>query len=122
MRQAPAAMKGAGQMQLRDYLRVPYLLEARLVELSPNVWINHVSYPELPDCSAEAPDLVTALRQLERQRVVTIVRMLDAQEFPPMPRPPLRSSDPIWIAEQSGVPPAIVMRIRGNEVQTAGSA
>jgi hypothetical protein len=105
-------MKNAEQMQLNDYLSVPYLLEARLVELSPDVWVSHVSYPELPDCSAAAPRLETALAQLEKQRILTIVRMLDAGQNPPIPRPPLASTDPVWIAEQSDVPADIVARIR----------
>ena len=50
-------MKNAEQMQLNDYLRIPYLLEARLAEITPGVWINQLSYPELPDCRAESPDL-----------------------------------------------------------------
>ena len=99
-------------MQLCDYLRVPYLLEARLVELSPGVWINRVSYPELGDCAAESATLEAALWQLERQRVLTIVGMLDEGKVPTVPRPPLGSSDPIWTAEQSNVPPGIVARIR----------
>lgn len=99
-------------MRLCDYLRVPYLLEARLVELSPDVFVNRVSYPELGDCSAESPSLETALRQLERQRVLTIVAMLDAGEAPPVPRPLLGAVDPVWMAEQSDVPADIVARVR----------
>lgn len=109
-------------MQLCDYLRVPYLLEARLVEPSPGVWINRVSYPELRECAAESSTLETALRQLERQRVLTIVSLLDEGKIPPIPRPPLGSSDPIWIAEQSDVPADIVARIRRNEVRTISPA
>ncbi len=105
-------MKDTEQMQLSDYLSVPYLLEARLVELSPGVWVNHVSYPELPDCSAESPRLETALTQLEQRRILTIVRMLDAGQNPPIPRPPLASSDPVWIAEQTDLPAEIAGRIR----------
>ena len=99
-------------MQLSDYLRIPYLLEAQLAELSPGVFVNRVAYPELPDCRAESPDLEGALRQLERQRIITLVRMVDAGQAPPVPRPPLPSSDPLWIAEQSDVPRDILTRIQ----------
>ena len=99
-------------MQLGDYLRIPYLLEAQLAELSPGVFVNRVAYPELPDCRAESPDLESALRQLERQRIITLVRMIDVGERPPVPRPPLASSDPAWVAEQSGVPSDVLGRIR----------
>jgi hypothetical protein len=109
-------------MQLCDYLRVPYLLEARLVELSPDVFINRVSYPELGDCAAESPTLETALQQLERRRVLTIVGLLDDGKVPPTPRPPLGASDPVWIAEQSEVPADIVARIRRNAVRIVGPA
>jgi predicted RNase H-like HicB family nuclease len=112
MRPLRIAMTSAKQMQLSDYLRIPYLLEARLAEASPGVWVNHVSYPELPGCTAEAQSLESALRQLERQRIVAIIRMLDDGRVPPVPRPPLASSDPIWIAEQSDVPPDILARIQ----------
>jgi hypothetical protein len=113
MQQDRVAMKNA--MELSDYLRVPYLLEARLAEIAPGVWINQLSYPELPDCRAESPDLETALRHLERQRIITLVRMLDEGQFPSVPRPPLASSDPVWIAEQSDVPADILARILRNE-------
>ena len=109
-------------MQLCDYLRVPYLLEARLVELSTGVWVNRVSYPELRDCTAESPSLETALRQLERQRLLIIVGLLDEGRAPPIPRPPLGSSDPVWIAEQSDLPADVVARIRHNEIRTISTA
>ena len=107
-------------MQLGDYLRIPYLLEARLAEVSPDLWINQLSYPELPDCKAESPSLESALRQLERQRIIALVRMLDAGQTPPAPRPPLASSDPVWIAEQSDVPADILARIQRGEAATSG--
>jgi hypothetical protein len=48
--------------------------------------------------------------------------MLDAGKTPPIPRPPLASSDPIWIAEQSDVPADIVARIRRNDIRAIGPA
>ncbi|MDQ8727107.1 hypothetical protein [Bradyrhizobium sp. LHD-71] len=115
-------MANAGQMQLCDYLSVPYLLEARLVELSPGIWINQVSYPELPDCSAQSPLLEAALRQLERQRIIIVARLLAEGKVPPMPRPPLGSTDPLWIAEQSDVPTEIIQCIRNNTAATISPA
>lgn len=109
-------------MQLNDYLRIPFLLEAHLAELSPSVWINRLSYPELPGCQAESADLENALRQLERQRIITIVRILDEGKAPPVPRPPLKSSDPLWIAEQSDLPSDILARIRRCEAAEISSA
>jgi hypothetical protein len=109
-------------MQLCDYLRVPYLLEARLAETSPGVWINRVSYPELGECAAESPSLETALRQLERRRLLMIIGMLDQGKVPPVPRPPLASSDPLWIAEQSDVPADVITRIRRNDIRTTSPA
>jgi len=102
-------------MQLNDYLRIPYLLEAQLAEVSPDVFVNRVAYPELPDCRAESQSLESALRQLERQRIITLMRIIDAGQKPPVPRPPLASSDPVWIAEQSDVPADILNRIRHHD-------
>ena len=113
-------MTNAGQMQLSDYLRIPYLLEARRVELSPGVWVSQVAYPELPDCHAESADLETALRQLERQRIVILTGMIDSGKLPPVPRPPLASSDPVWIAEQSDVPADILTRIQRDGTAAPG--
>lgn len=115
-------VRNARQMQLNDYLRVPFLLEARLAELSPGVGINRLSYPELPGCRAESASLENALRQLERQRITTIVRIFDEGKAPPIPRPPLKSSDPLWIAEQSDVPSDILARIRRCEAAEISSA
>jgi predicted RNase H-like HicB family nuclease len=109
-------------MRFCDYLRVPYLLEARLVETSPGVWVNRVSYPELGDCVAESPSLETALHELERRRLLTITGLLDQGQAPPVPRPPLEASDPLWIAEQSDVPADVLNRIRQNEIRTISPA
>lgn len=106
-------------MQLSDCLRIPYLLEARLAEVSPGVWINQLSYPELPGCRAESANLESAVRQLERLRIITIVRLLDDGKLPPVPRPPLTSGDPLWVATQCDVPADILTRIQRNEAAAA---
>jgi hypothetical protein len=109
-------------MRFCDYLRVPYLLDARLVETSPGVWINRVSYPELGDCVAESPSLETALHELERRRLLAIIGLLDRGQVPPVPRPPLRSSDPLWIAEHSDMPADVLSRIRQDDTRAISPA
>ena len=63
-------------MRLRDYLSVPYLLEAETVEVAPGSWIRRVAYPELPGCTAESLVVEDALRLLERMRIEMIVAMV----------------------------------------------
>jgi hypothetical protein len=90
-------------LRLRDYLSVPYLLEAETVEVAPGSWISRVAYPELAGCSAESLVVEDALQLLERKRIEIIVRMVAEGRPPPMPRPPLRDCDPVWIARQAGL-------------------
>lgn len=90
-------------MRLIDYLCVPYLLKAETAELGDGAWVRRVGYPELPGCVAEAAVLEEALSQLERSRIEMIVRMVRDGRSPPVPRPPIRDSNPIWIAKQVGV-------------------
>ena len=89
-------------MRLRDYLSVPYLLEAGTVEAAGS-WIRRVAYPELPGCIAESVVVEDALRLLERMRIEAIVRMFSQGQPPPVPRPPLHNCDPAWVARQAGV-------------------
>jgi hypothetical protein len=90
-------------LRLRDYLSVPYVLEAETVEVAPGTWISRVAYPELPGCSAESPGVEDALHLLERKRIEMIVRMVGEGHPPPMPRPPLPNCDPVWVAKQAGL-------------------
>ena len=90
-------------MRLIDHLRVPYVLKAETVELDDGTWVRRISYPELPDCVVEAAVVEEALSQLERKRIETIVRMAREGRSPPALRPPLKDSDPGWIAKQVGV-------------------
>ena len=87
-------------MRLIDHLRVPYLLEAETAELGDGTWVRRVSHPELTGCMAEAAVVEDALSQLERKRIEIIVRMVRDGRPPAAPRPPLRDSDPVWIANQ----------------------
>lgn len=98
-------------MDLSDYLAVPYLLEAEAVEFQPDRWIIRLSYPELPDCSAEAPVVEDALRELERRRVETIVTLVKAGTPPPVPRQPLANTDPLWTARNLGLPDHITQML-----------
>lgn len=90
-------------MRLIDHLCVPYLLEAETTELGDGTWVRRVAYRELPGCVAEAAMVEEALSQLERKRIEMIVRMVRDGRSPPTPRPPIRDSDPTWIAKQVGV-------------------
>jgi hypothetical protein len=89
-------------LQLREYLSVPYLLEAESVEVAPGSWIRRVTYPELPGCTAQSLVVEEALLLLERMRIEMIIAMVAEGLPPPVPRPPLRNCDPAWIAEQAG--------------------
>ncbi|KIZ40388.1 MULTISPECIES: hypothetical protein [Rhodopseudomonas] len=90
-------------MELREFLSVPYLLEAEAVEAAPGQWLVRLAYPELPGCTAEGAVVEDALRELERRRIETIVGLLEAGERPPVPRPPLATADPPWIARDLGL-------------------
>jgi hypothetical protein len=92
---------------LRDFLSIPYTLESKAVENDAGIWMRRVSYPELPDCSAEAVMVEDAIRQLERRRVQTIVRMLREGRDPPCPRGPILGCDPEWLAADVGLGNAI---------------
>jgi hypothetical protein len=103
--QPPASTSGTmiREMTLRDFLSVPYLLEAETVELEPGRWVRRAAYPELSDCAAEAPTIVEALARLERRRVETIVAMLHGGALPPVPRRPLTDCDPEGLMQRTGL-------------------
>jgi hypothetical protein len=98
------------RLRLRDYLSVPYLLEAGTIEVAGS-WIRRVAYPELPGCIAESVVVEDALRLLERMRIEAIVRMVGEGRTPPVPRPPLQDCDPAWVARQAGVSAEIIALI-----------
>jgi hypothetical protein len=107
------------RLRLRDYLSVPYLLEAETVEVAPGSWISRVAYPELPGCSAAAPVVEDALHLLERKRIEMIVQMVREGRPPPRPRPPLRDCDPVWVAKRAGLSDEIVALIDGERNEDA---
>lgn len=90
-------------MRLRDFLSVPYLLEAETIEIDDGSWVKRVAYPELPGCVAESAVLEDALYLLECRRIEMIVGLVRDGRLPPTPRPPLRDCDPTWVARQVGV-------------------
>ena len=98
-------------MRLREYLSVPYLLEAETVEVAPGSWIRRVTYPELPGCSAQSLVVEDALQLLERMRIEMIIAMVGNRQLPPVPRPPLVNCDPAWVARQAGLSQDIIALI-----------
>ena len=78
-------------MELAEYLAVPYMLVVHSVELPDGSWVRRAEYPELPGCVAEARDVLTAIDELEAQRVRYLARAFLRHEEIPVPRPPLRS-------------------------------
>ena len=100
-------------MDLRALLSIPYLLEAEAVETEPGRWLLRLAYPELPDCTAEGVLLEDVLKALERRRIEIIVGLVEAGQEPPVPRPPLAASDPLWTAHDLGLS-ARVAALMGN--------
>jgi len=90
-------------VDLRDFLSVPYLLEAEAAETAPGKWLLRLAYPELPGCTAEGFVVEDVLKDLERRRVEMIVSLVEAGKEPPVPRKPLATSDPLWTARDLGL-------------------
>ena len=109
-------------MSLRDFLSVPYLVEAETIDLGDGRWVRRASYPELPDCQAESMLITDTLQQLERRRVERIVDILRAGETPPVPRPPLTDCDPEGVMKRLGFGPEItgLLDKSGTEIAAAG--
>ena len=103
-----------GRLRLRDYLSVPYLLEAETVEVAGS-WVRRVAYPELPGCTTESLVVEHALHSLERMRIEIIVRMVSEGRIPPVPRPPLQDCDPAWVAKQVGLADELIALIDRDE-------
>ncbi|HWL56831.1 MAG TPA: hypothetical protein VNQ78_09185 [Paracoccus sp. (in: a-proteobacteria)] len=90
-------------MKLRDYLAIPYILQAQPHEIAEGEWVRRLGYPELGDFVAEGLDVEQIFLEVERARISEIVRRLRAGDPPPVPRDPLRTSDPAWWAEFLGI-------------------
>ncbi len=89
-------------MKVRDYLAIPYILEAQPVERDGE-WTRRLRYPELGDFEAEHEDVEQALLALERMRIEVVMSRLKAGDMPPVPRPPLDTTDQGWWARYLGV-------------------
>jgi len=73
-----------------DYYRaVPYVLIVESVQRG-GAWVRRAAYPELPNCSVEAPSAVEAMERLETKRLRVLTEMWDRGELIPEPRPALR--------------------------------
>jgi hypothetical protein len=107
-------------LRLREYLSVPYLLEAETVEVAPGSWIRRVTYPELPGCTAQSFVVEDALQLLERMRIEMIIAMVGKGHLPPVPRPPLQNCDPAWAAGQAGLSDDIIALIDRDTAGTLG--
>ena len=99
----PEADANGQALSLGDLLSVPYRIEAFTTESTDGQWVRHAAYPELPGCTAEAPTIEDALRDLERRRMEIIVATVRAGQVPPVPRPPLRGTDPMALAAELGL-------------------
>ena len=102
-----------GCLDLRDFLSIPYLLEAEAVETEPGRWLVRLAYPELPGCSAEGAVIEDTLKDLERRRIEMIVDLVEAGEAPPMPRKPLATADPLWTARDLGLASRVAKLLAG---------
>ena len=61
------------------------------------------------------------MTKVEALRIETIVRMLARGEHPPVPRPPLASSDPAWVAAQAQLPADVMALVERNPASPAPS-
>jgi hypothetical protein len=102
-------------VDLRQLLSVPYLLEAEAVETESGRWLVRLAYPELPGCMVEGPVVEDVLRDLERRRIEIIVDLVQRGQQPPIPRPPLASSDPLWTTRDLGLSDHIVALLEATE-------
>lgn len=78
-------------MELADYMAVPYIAVFYSVERPDGTWVRRAEYPELPDCYAEAGDVLLAMDELEEKRIKYLSEAFQRGEEIPVPRPPLKS-------------------------------
>jgi hypothetical protein len=116
MTEGTSTLAREDRLNLRELLSVPYLLEAEAVETEPGKWLLRLAYPELPGCTAEGFLLEDVLKEVERRRIETIVSLVEAGQDPPVPRPPLAASDPLWTAHELGLA-ARVAALMGSAVK-----
>lgn len=78
-------------MNLAEYMAIPYMAVVYSVERPDGTWVRRAEYPELPNCVAEAPDVLTAIDELEEKRIRYLSDAYRRGEEIPIPRPPLHS-------------------------------
>uniref|UniRef100_A0A2A4Z018 Uncharacterized protein n=1 Tax=OCS116 cluster bacterium TaxID=2030921 RepID=A0A2A4Z018_9PROT len=94
-------------MKLREYLSIPYILEARPYEVNEGEWVRRLAYPELGEIAAEGYDVEQVFLEIERMRYAEILKKLKAGDLPAVPRAPLETFDPEWWAGFLGIPETI---------------
>ena len=108
-------------MDLRDFLSIPYLLEAEAVETGPGKWLVRLTYPELQGCVVEGAVIEDTMKELERRRIEMIVDLVEAGKAPPVPRKPLAAADPLWTANDLGLSGRVTALLVGARSQAPGS-
>lgn len=111
-------MPTTNEMSFREFLSIPYLVEAETIEADAGRWVRRASHPELPDCEAESALIETALEQLERRRIERILDILRSGALPPVPRPPLPDCDPEGVLARAGFDNEIIrlLDLSGSEI------
>lgn len=107
-------------MKLRDYLSIPYVLEAQPHEAAEGIWVRRLAYPELGSFSAEGYDVEQVFLEIERLRYREIIARLKAGDLPPVPRAPLETADPAWWAEFLGISELVEGLLDKNATELAG--
>lgn len=80
-------------MKLIDYLAIPYTLCAESLAGCDGAWARRLEYVQLPSCSVTTQSVPEGLRQLDKQRVLTVVKLLTAGKPVPRPASPRESAD-----------------------------
>ncbi|MBL75954.1 MAG: hypothetical protein CL763_03420 [Chloroflexi bacterium] len=83
------------ELSLEEHLAIPYRLVMESFEDSDGEWRRRASYPELPGCTVIGDSVVSIIEELDHLRVIMIQEMLENGQPIPVPRPPLKSRQPI---------------------------
>lgn len=60
------------ERRLIELLAIPLVVEVAAVRLADGDWVRRASYPELPDCQADAATVEEALDLLEFRRIAEL--------------------------------------------------
>ncbi len=88
----PDVLVGRSDVELEDYLAIPYVLSLESAAGPDGSWIRCASYPELGLVGSASTPLV-AIELLEQQRVRHIRRLLASGQDVPAPRRPLHNTN-----------------------------